>query len=180
MSRYNTHDFQNGNGKRFREDHFDNLYRHQSSQNYDMRNDTRLHTQPIHHDYDRINIYSLIKDIEKKHFTEINKLKNDIHQIDDIIHNLKTDKEKDGKYIAELEQNLAKERILKEKYRNSEKNYMQKIVWLESSNNDMKSLLEKFSQQIPYTVQISPTNKDNQEKNIKSEIETESEKEETK
>jgi hypothetical protein len=121
-----------------------------------------LQHQPIYHD--RINIYSIIKEIEDKHFIEVKRLKTDIHNIDDIIEDLKCSREKDAKYITELEQKLAKERILKEKYKNSEKNLMEKIVFLESSNSDMKSLLDKFSQQIPYSIQISPINKEKLEK----------------
>jgi chorismate mutase len=189
MSRY-SHDFQNENGKRSREDNFENPYTHQQLQNYrfdpsmthDMRhnmNHSTMHLphqhQPVYHDYDRMNIYSTIKQIEEKHFSEVKKLKDDIDNIDDIIHNLKDERVKNAKYIAEVEQKLAKEIILKEKYKNSEKNLMEKIVWLESSNSDMKSLLDKFSQQIPYSVCISPTNKAKEE-NSEQENSSESDK----
>ena len=171
MSHYNTRDFQTG--KRFRDDSFENAYiHHRQTQNYGLRHDMiNQHPQPgsVYPDYDRMNIYSTIKDIEEKHFSEVKKLKKDICDIDDIIYSLKNDREKDRKYIVELEQNLTKERILKEKYKNSEKNLIEKIAWLESSNNDMKMLLDKFSQQIPYSIQISPTNKDKSEQEQQSE-----------
>jgi len=171
MSRYNNHDFQPE--KRFRDDNYENPYRNQQTQNYGFRHDMhhdmihQSHQPPQHHsfypDYDRMNIYSTIKEIEEKHFSEVKRLKNDICKVDDIIYDLKCDREKDAKYIAELEQKLTKERILKEKYKHSEKSLMEKIGWLESSNSDMKSLLDKFSQQIPNSVCISPNNKDNQQ-----------------